>query len=141
MNIDDRLAVVKQAEVDCEAHATAARAGWSKLKLQAKQSATPWRIVTAGAITGFLMGRSGGGANNAPSVGSKLFGSMANMLITTLGASMTAGAAASSAADAAADATVDAVAEDSASTEAKLGEVKEAAKEQAEAEAQLHEDA
>ena len=141
MNIDDRHAAVKQAEIDCEAHATAARAAWSQFKLKAKQSATPWRIVTAGAITGFLMGRSGGGQNQNASLGSKLFGSFANMLLTTITTSMTAGAAASSAADAAADATVDAVADNSVSVEAKLGEVKAAAKDQAVAEAQLHEDA
>jgi hypothetical protein len=63
---------------------------WKTLKSTAKDAATPWRIVTVGAVAGFLMGRSGGGADNAPSVGAKLFGTVAQMLLTTLG---TAGAA------------------------------------------------
>src|SRR5205085_1324809 len=86
---------------------TVAREAWKTLKITAKESATPWRIVTVGAVAGFLMGRSGGGGNNSGSVGAKLFGTVAQALITTLGAAGTAGAAAASAADAAADATTE----------------------------------
>ena len=111
MNVDDRLQAVKLAEIECEKHADNARAAWKSLKSSAKDAATPWRIVTVGVVAGFFMGRSGGADGAAPSVGAKLFGSIANMLITTLGASATAGAAASSAADAAAVATADAVAD------------------------------
>ena len=120
MNVDEHLQKVKLAEVECEKHADNARAAWRALKAEAKDAATPWRIVTVGAITGFLMGRSGGADGSAPGVGAKLFGSVANMLITTLGASATAGAAASSAADAAAVATADAVAEGSDAPEARV---------------------
>ena len=120
MDIDDKLRVVKLNEIECEKHADQARASWKTLKLTAKDAATPWRIVTVGAVAGFFMGRSGGGDGNAPSVGAKLFGSVAQMLITTLGAAGTAGAAAASAADAAADATTEAVAESSVTPEAQI---------------------
>jgi hypothetical protein len=120
MDIDDKLRVVKLNEIECEKHADQARAAWKTLKLTAKDAATPWRIVTVGAVAGFLMGRSGGGAGAAPSVGAKLFGTVAQALITTLGAAGTAGAAAASAADAAADATTEAVAESSVTPEAQI---------------------
>ena len=120
MDIDDKLRVVKLNEIECEKHADQARAAWKTLKTTAKDAATPWRIVTVGAVAGFLMGRSGGGAGNAPSVGAKLFGTVAQALITTLGAAGTAGAAAASAADAAADATTEAVAESSVAPEAQI---------------------
>ena len=145
MNIDERLKVVKLNEIECETHADRARSAWKTLKTTAQDAATPWRIVTVGAITGFLMGRSGGGPNAAPSVGAKLFGSMANMLITTLGASATAGAAASSAADAAAVATSDAVAVGATAPEAREEGARAVAAAETQAEAaaddKLHQDA
>lgn len=109
MSIEARLQVVKLAELDCQTHTTLASESWKQLKSGFKTAATPWRIVTVGVVTGFLLGRSGG--NGQASVGGKLFGSIANALITTLGASATAGMAADSAAHAAADATTNAVAE------------------------------
>jgi hypothetical protein len=120
VNIDDHVRTVKLAEIECEKHADNARAAWKALKGQSKDAATPWRIVTVGAISGFLMGRSGGGEAQGSSVGAKLFGNIANMLITTLGASATAGAAAASAADAAAVATADAVADGADAPEARI---------------------
>jgi hypothetical protein len=120
VDIEERLKAVQAAEVECEKHADNARAAWKALKGQAKDAATPWRIVTVGAITGFLMGRSGGGQSQGASVGAKLFGNVANMLITTLGASATAGAAAASAADAAAVATADAVSQGADPPEARV---------------------
>ena len=120
MDIEDRLRVVKLNEIECETHADRARASWSTLKTTAKDAATPWRIVTVGAIAGFLMGRSGGRDAQASSVGAKLFGTIAQTLITTLGAAGTAGAAAASAADAAAEATSDAVAEGAATPEGRI---------------------
>lgn len=124
MSIEDRLKVVKLAEIDCEYHADKARASWSSLKVNFKDAATPWRIVTVGAIGGFFMGRSGGGADGSAGVGAKLFGTVANALITTLGASATAGMAAGAAADAAATATVDAVADSSISPEQRVAAAK-----------------
>ena len=115
MSIDDRLKVVKLAEIDCERHAGNAHAAWKTLRGTFKHAATPWRIVTVGAVGGFFMGRSGGGDAGGAGIGAKLFGTVANALITTLGASATAGMAAGAAADAAASATVSAVA-DGAST-------------------------
>ena len=145
MDIEDRLRAVKLAEIDCEQHATAARAAWKTLKAKAKESATPWRIVTVGAVAGFFMGRSGGSDAAGPSVGAKLFGSVANMLITTLGASATAGAAAASAADAAAVATADAVAVGSTAPEAReeaaVAVANAETASEAAADARLHEDA
>ena len=137
MDVDDRLQAVKLAEIECEKHADNARAAWKALKSEAKEAATPWRIVTVGAISGFLMGRSGGGAGNAQSVGAKLFGNIANMLITTLGASATAGAAAASAADAAAVATSDAVAVGSSAPEAREHAARAVAAAETEAEAEV----
>lgn len=118
MSIEDRLQVVKLAELDCQTHTTLAAASWKQLKSGFKTAATPWRIVTVGAVSGFLLGRSGG--NGQIGVGGKLFGSLANALITTLGASATAGMAADSAAHAAAHATADAVADGSVTPESKI---------------------
>ena len=121
MNIDERLKVVKLNEIECETHADRARASWSTLKHTAKDAATPWRIVTVGVVGGFLMGRSGGGAaGGGGSIGAKVFGSVAEMLITTLGAAGAAGATAAAAADAAAAATTDAVAEGAATPEGRV---------------------
>jgi hypothetical protein len=107
--IETRLAKVKEAEVECERSGLAARNSWQTLKEEAKAAATPWRIVAVGAISGFLVGRSGG--KGGDSVGGKVFASLAQSLITMLSAGATAGVAAGAAADAAAEATVDATAE------------------------------
>ena len=122
MNIDERLKLVKLNEIECETHADRARASWSTLKSTAQDAATPWRIVTVGAIAGFLMGRSGGNgaASGGSSVGAKLFGTVAQALITALGSAATAGAATAAAADAAAEATTDAVAEGAATPEGRV---------------------
>ena len=120
MNIDDRLRLVKLNEIECETHADRARTSWKTLKTTAKDAATPWRIVTVGAVAGFLMGRSGGADGNAPSVGAKLVGTVGQALITSLGAAGASGAAAASAADAAAEATADAVAEGAATPEGRV---------------------
>ena len=106
MNLLELSEAVKQAEVQATERADRARDSLSRLKSSAKAAATPWRIVSAGAIAGFLMGRRDPTAG--PSVGGRLFGTIAQSVITALGASATAGAAASSAADAAAAATVNA---------------------------------
>ena len=106
MNLLELSEAVKQAEVEAKERADRARASLIKLKSSAKAAATPWRIVSVGAIAGFLMGRRDPAAG--PSVGGRLFGTIAQSVITALGASATAGAAASSAADAAAAATVSA---------------------------------
>ena len=110
MSIEDRLNLVKLAEVDAEAARVRAHDAIEKLRRDARAAATPWRIVTVGAAVGFMMGRSAGGAPGAPSVGGRIFASIAQALITTLGAGATAGAAASSAAGAAAGAAADATA-------------------------------
>jgi hypothetical protein len=105
--IEERLAKVKAAEVDCERAGLAARNSWQSLKSQAKDAATPWRIVGVGVVLGFLAGR--GNADGTATA--KLFGSLAQSLVTMLTAGATAGVAAGAAADAAAEATVDATAE------------------------------
>lgn len=96
MSIDDRLRVVKLAEIECERHANNARASWHSLKNGFTDAATPWRIVSVGAVVGFLAGRRGG-RGNGDGLGGKLFGSVAQALITTLGAGVTAGLAAGAA--------------------------------------------
>lgn len=123
MSIADRLQVVKLAEIDCKMHSDNAHNAWHGLKANFKDAATPWRIVTVGAISGFFMGRSGGDAGGG-NVASKLFGTVAQALITTLGASATAGMAAGAAADAAATATVDAVAVGATPPEARIAAAK-----------------
>jgi TctA family transporter len=125
MMIDDRLKVVKLAEIECEKHSDNARHAWKQLKGTMREAATPWRIVVVGAVSGYLMGRSGGGAAGGDSVGAKLFGTVAQALITTFGASATAGMAATSAADAAASATAGAVAEGSSTPESRIAAAKE----------------
>jgi len=120
MSIEDRLQVVKMAEIDCEASIVRARDSWGKLGSGFKTAATPWRIVTVGAISGYLMGRSD--ATGGPSIGGKLFASATQALLTALGASVTSGLAASAAAEAAADAsataTSNALQQEAASTDA-----------------------
>lgn len=124
MNIDDRLKIVKLNEIECERHADRARAAWTHVKLHAREAATPWRIVTVGAIGGFLVGRSSTVDAAGSSVGGKLFASVAQMLVTSLGAAGAAGAAAASAADAAAVATSDAVAAGSTTPETRVAAAK-----------------
>jgi type IV secretory pathway TrbF-like protein len=106
--IDERLAKVKQAEIECERAGLAARKSWSEVKQQAKDAATPWRIVAVGGVLGFLAGRGSAGGGTATA---KIFSSLAQSLVTMLTAGATAGVAAGAAADAAAEATVDATAE------------------------------
>jgi type IV secretory pathway TrbF-like protein len=106
--IEERLAKVKQAEVECEQAGLAARNSWQSLKEKSKEAATPWRIVAVGGVLGFLAGRGSAGGGTATA---KLFGSLAQSLVTMLTAGATAGVAAGAAADAAAEATVDATAE------------------------------
>jgi len=108
--IEDRLAKVKDAEVACERAGLAARNAWQDLKQKSKDAATPWRIVAVGAISGFIVGR-GSPGTGGETIGAKVFGSLAQSLITMLSAGATAGVAAGAAADAAAEATVDATAE------------------------------
>ena len=122
MSIEDRLRVVKLAELDCETHSTIAANAWRSLKSNFKHASTPWRIVTVGALSGFLMGRSGGPRGDG--VGAKLFGTVAQALITALGASATAGMAADAAAHAAADATVEAVADGAVTPESRVAAAK-----------------
>jgi hypothetical protein len=106
--IEACLAKVKEAEVECERSNRAAQEAWATLKQDAKDAATPWRIVVAGAVSGFIVGR---GSPGGEGFGGKVFASIAQSLITMLTAGATAGVAAGAAADAAADATVDATAE------------------------------
>jgi len=123
MSIKDRFKVVQLAEIECQQHSENARAAWKDLKKNFRHAATPWRIVTVGVLSGFLMGRSAGGGSGE-SVGAKLFGTVAQALITTLGASATAGMAATSAADAAASATVDAVEAETKPADVRIAEAK-----------------
>ncbi len=120
MSIQDRLQVVKMAEIDCEASITRARDSRGKLGSGFKAAATPWRIVTVGAISGYLMGRTD--AAGGPSIGGKLFTSAAQAVLTALGASaasgLAAGAAAQAAADASAAATSNALQQEAANTDA-----------------------
>jgi TctA family transporter len=110
MSIDDKLMTVKLAEIDCQAATVRARDSWGRLSANFKDAATPWRIVTIGAVSGFLMGRSGGGAAGA-SLGGKLFASAAQAVITAMGASAASGVAADAAAKSAADASASATSE------------------------------
>ena len=125
MSIEDRFKGVQLAEIECQMHAEHARAAWKKLKHEFRDAATPWRIVVVGAISGYFMGRSSGGSTSGDSVGAKLFGTVAQALITTLGASATAGMAATSAADAAASATVAGVEAGTTPPETRIAEAKE----------------
>ena len=63
--IDTCLLKVKEAEVDCERSALAAQNAWADLKTQAKDAATPWRIVGVGAVLGFLAGRGNADGSDA----------------------------------------------------------------------------
>ena len=47
MSIDDRLKVLKIAEIDCEASIVRARDSWTKLSTNFKTAATPWRIAAS----------------------------------------------------------------------------------------------
>lgn len=125
MSIEDRLKVVKLAEIDCKLHTSHATAKWRQLKHDLRDAATPWRIVTVGAVSGFLVGRGDGASNGGGSVGGKLFSTIAQSLITTLGAGATAGMAAGAAADAAADATASAVQQGAVTPESIVAAAKE----------------
>lgn len=129
MSIEDRFKIVQLAEIECKQHSDHARDSWKALKTNFRDAATPWRIVVVGGLSGYLMGRSSAGGGGSDSVGAKLFGTVAQALITTLGAGATAGMAATSAADAAATATAGAVEAGQSTPESRI----EAAKEKSEA--------
>lgn len=69
MSFQDLIAKVQQAERALEAHERRASADWRQLKSSWREAWTPARIVVAGVVSGFLVGRarpmravSGGGA-------------------------------------------------------------------------------
>ena len=90
MDIEQLHALVLKAELEASERRERAHSAWKQLKHDAKKSATPWRIVGVGAVSGFLMGRSGGRPAGTVGVGGRLFTTIANALITTMGASATA---------------------------------------------------
>lgn len=104
MGIEDHLQRVTRAEQEAEAARLHAGGAFGRLRAEAKAAATPWRIVTVGAVVGFMMGRSRSGADGTPSVGGRLFATVAQMLISALGASVSAGANAAASAGERADA-------------------------------------
>jgi hypothetical protein len=69
MSFEQLIAKVEQAERALEAHERRASADWRQLESSWREAWTPGRIVIAGAIAGFLVGRArplralgGGGA-------------------------------------------------------------------------------
>ena len=119
MSIEDRLQVVKLAEIELKTHSDRASQSWRDLKTSYRNLATPFRIVSVGAIAGFLSGRRPAN-NNGGGLGGKLLGTIAQALITTLGAGATAGVAAGAAADAASVATTDAITDDASTPKARI---------------------
>ena len=110
MSIEDRLKTVLQAENDCNRHSDNARLALGSMKEKFREAATPWRIVTVGAIAGFIAGRSGGGggvnAEGGGGLGGKLFAMLSQAVITSMGAAVTAGFAAEAATDPATEAPI-----------------------------------
>lgn len=100
MNVKQHLALVATAETDCALHAAGVRAAWRGLKDEMHRSATPLRIVVAGAVLGFVSGRPR--ASDDAGLPGRLLTTIAQMLLSTLGAgaatSVSAGAAAGAAA-------------------------------------------
>lgn len=80
MSFQQLIAKVEQAEGALEAHERRASADWRQLKTSWREGWTPARIVIAGAVAGFLVGRarplravSGGGVLQMLSALSGLF--------------------------------------------------------------------
>ena len=119
MSIEDRLQVVKLAEIELKTHSDRASRSLRDLKSSYRDLATPFRIVSVGAIAGFVSGR-GSSKNSGGGLGAKLLTTIAQALITTLGAGATAGVAAGAAADAASVATSDAIKDDSVAPTARI---------------------
>lgn len=57
MNFAQRIAQVEQAERALQAHAARAGDDWRQLKTDWRAAWTPGRILIAGALAGFLVGR------------------------------------------------------------------------------------
>ena len=89
MTLDERLRAVAEAEARCQAQTERARTSWLAVKVGAKQLATPWRIVAAGAVLGFLAGRKAKpGQGNG--LGGKFLAAATQALVTAFGAGITA---------------------------------------------------
>jgi hypothetical protein len=88
MNLDERLRAVAEAEARCQAQTERARTSWQAVKVGAKQLATPWRIVAAGAVLGFLAGRKSKPGDNG--IGSKFLAAATQAVVTAFGAGISA---------------------------------------------------
>lgn len=92
MTLDERLRAVAEAEARCAAQTERARTSWQVVKSNAKQLATPWRIVAAGAVLGFLAGRKSRPGDNG--IGSKFLAAATQAVVTAFGAGISAEAGA-----------------------------------------------
>lgn len=88
MTLDERLRAVAEAEARCAAQTELARTSWQAVKSNAKQLATPWRIVAAGAVLGFLAGRKAKPGEKG--IGSKFLAAATQAVVTAFGAGITA---------------------------------------------------
>lgn len=88
MSLKDRLREVEAAEARCKQDTAQARASWKGLKANAKALATPWRIVGAGALLGFIAGRRDKPGEDG--VGGKFLAATTQALLTAFGAGITA---------------------------------------------------
>jgi hypothetical protein len=88
MTLDERLRAVAEAEARCAAQTERARTSWQTVKSNAKQLATPWRIVAAGAVLGFLAGRKSKPGDNG--IGSKFLAAATQAVVTAFGAGISA---------------------------------------------------
>ena len=88
MKLDQRLRAVAEAQAVYKAEAESARRSWQAVKVGAKQLATPWRIVAAGAVLGFLAGRKSKTGDNG--IGNKFLMATTQALVTAFGAGISA---------------------------------------------------
>ncbi len=92
MSLDKRLQDVAEAEARCHAQIERARASLQTVKANAKQLATPWRIVAAGALLGFLAGRKNKAGEHG--VAGKFLAAATQAVVTAFGAGISAEAGA-----------------------------------------------
>jgi hypothetical protein len=88
MTLDERLRAVAEAEARCAAQTERARTSWQTVKSNAKALATPWRIVAAGAVLGFLAGRKAKPGDNG--IAGKFLAAATQAVVTAFGAGITA---------------------------------------------------
>ncbi|MFY2762912.1 hypothetical protein [Arenimonas sp. MALMAid1274] len=107
MSLEDKIAAVQRAELDCVRERQAAAAAYAHLKAEIRRSATPFRIVAGGFSLGVASGIGLPGTKSLGAAGGRFVtGPLFSMLLESVLPGMLAGITAASAAEEAVQETV-----------------------------------